>query len=58
MGRLKSVHEMTDEELSVLHDMCPRCDAELDTGWECNRCKFDARPIALMIGRDLNEKMH
>lgn len=54
----KPVHQMSDEELSVLHDMCPRCDGELDTGWECNKCGFDAWPIALVIGRDQMEKLH
>lgn len=28
----------------VKQDRCPECGGELDTGWECNRCGFDARP--------------
>jgi methionyl-tRNA synthetase len=24
-------------------DTCPRCGGELDTGWECNECDYDAR---------------
>lgn len=24
-------------------DQCPECGGELDTGWECNRCGFDAK---------------
>lgn len=26
-------------------DVCPECGGELDTGWECNRCGFDAKPL-------------
>ncbi len=29
----------------VLNDQCPKCDGELDTGWECNSCSFDCKPI-------------
>ena len=25
-------------------DTCPRCLGELDTGWECNDCGYDAMP--------------
>ena len=28
------------------HDLCPECGGELDTGWECNDCGFDASDIA------------
>lgn len=31
-----------DVELAE-NDVCPRCGGELDTGWGCNSCKFDAR---------------
>lgn len=31
-------------ELVIDHDRCPECNGELDTGWECNDCGFDARP--------------
>jgi len=27
-------------------DVCPECGGELDTGWECNACGYDARPEA------------
>ena len=27
-------------------DLCPQCGGELDTGWECNDCQFDARDLA------------
>lgn len=36
---------LTDKEL-VARDKCPKCHGELDTGWECNSCGFDAQPIA------------
>jgi hypothetical protein len=24
------------------YDTCPECGYELDTGWECNNCSYDA----------------
>jgi hypothetical protein len=30
-------------------DVCPKCLGELDTGWECNSCGYDARPSALSV---------
>lgn len=27
-------------------DLCPECGDELDTGWECNGCGYDARDEA------------
>lgn len=27
----------------ILDNVCPRCLGELDTGWECNDCDYDAR---------------
>jgi methionyl-tRNA synthetase len=30
--------------VEALHDRCPKCGGELDTGWECNDCGHDARP--------------
>ena len=30
----------------VAQDKCPRCRGELDTGWECTACGYDAMPIA------------
>ena len=29
----------------ALRDICPICFGELDTGWECNNCGYDARPL-------------
>lgn len=31
-------------ELLIAEDVCPECGGELDTGWECNECGFDAMP--------------
>ena len=30
----------------MLEDRCPLCLGELDTGWECNSCGYDAMPLA------------
>ena len=36
---------------TVLNDHCPAvgCGGELDTGWECNKCGFDAMPIVKLL---------
>lgn len=34
----------------VANDQCPVCPGELDTGWECNSCGFDAILIARTLG--------
>ena len=28
---------------AIMNDICPECSGELDTGWECNKCKFDVK---------------
>ena len=33
-----------DRAAKVANDECPECGGELDTGYECNDCGFDARP--------------
>ena len=30
----------------VAKHRCPRCRGDLDTGWECTDCGYDAMPIA------------
>ena len=35
-----SVHPTTAAK--VKNDVCPKCGGELDTGWECNSCGYDA----------------
>lgn len=37
----------------VAKDICPRCLGELDTGWECNKCGFDA---AHLVRAELERK--
>lgn len=32
---------------AIADDKCLECGGELDTGWECNSCDFDARPEAM-----------
>lgn len=27
---------------------CPKCGGDLDTGWECTACGYDARPHVVM----------
>lgn len=29
----------------IANDQCPKCLGELDTGWECNNCGFDAKAL-------------
>lgn len=29
----------------IKEDTCPRCLGELDTGWECYQCGYDAMPL-------------
>ena len=50
---------MTDEPISeplstalAAGDTCPRCLGELDTGWECNDCGYDARPLVRRADSD------
>jgi hypothetical protein len=33
----------------IWQDLCPECGGELDTGWECNDCGFDAMQEAKLI---------
>lgn len=28
----------------IKNNQCPECRGELDTGWECNVCGYDAKP--------------
>lgn len=30
-------------------DYCPKCLGELDTGWECTQCGYDAMPDAARV---------
>lgn len=41
---------LTQYETEKVHqDECPRCHGSLDTGWECNKCGYDAYWIAEII---------
>lgn len=33
----------------VLRDKCAKCDGELDTGFECNKCGWDGSPFVHML---------
>ena len=33
----------------VRNDQCPRCEGELDTGWQCNKCGLDCAPLQQII---------
>ena len=30
-------------------ELCPKCSGDLDTGWECNSCGYDARPFIWVV---------
>lgn len=34
----------------LCHDLCPKCGNDLDTGWECNTCGYDAIGDVRRIG--------
>lgn len=36
----------------VAKDICPKCGGELDTGWECNDCGYDAMGEAVPPKRE------
>lgn len=38
-------------EAYIANDRCPECGGDLDTGYECNDCGFDALP-ELKSGED------
>ncbi len=35
-------------------DLCPECGGQLDTGWECNACGYDARDLACPLSERMN----
>jgi hypothetical protein len=45
---------MSDQAICTLlaNDLCPECLGDLDTGWECNKCGYDAMPLMQQIGKD------
>jgi hypothetical protein len=49
--------EPTPLEIAIVDDdLCPRCLGELDTGWECNECGFNAYGIYTAILPELSAK--
>lgn len=51
--------ELSDHAVSMLisEDRCPMCLGQLDTGWECNDCGFDAQPW-IKQSTERNERRH
>lgn len=43
-AKFKEAIQETFAEKCAAVDMCPKCGGELDTGWECNLCGYDAMP--------------
>lgn len=33
----------------IKENICPICLGELDTGWECNSCGYDAVPLGIKL---------
>lgn len=50
------VREKEQRELLIAEDYCPECGGELNTGWECNACGFDAEPEANQIDIDRHHR--
>lgn len=42
--RVPAITVRQQREAAIEKDQCPECGGELDTGWECNSCGFDALP--------------
>lgn len=37
--------KLSEDIKKVKEDICPKCGGSLDTGWECNKCGADCRPL-------------
>jgi hypothetical protein len=48
MSRKDNPRNLSDAAIRILieQDKCPMCLGNLDTGWECNSCEYDAKPLA------------
>ena len=46
MPKETNPRNLSDQSVSILvnEDRCPMCLGQLDTGWECNECGYDAKP--------------
>jgi hypothetical protein len=40
----------------LANDLCPLCLRSLDTGYECNGCGYDARPLVELYGEERLKK--
>jgi hypothetical protein len=40
--RNAGIHKPGLPKQKVASDICPACGGDLDTGWECTRCGYDA----------------
>lgn len=45
LTKFPATHPIIRRELAR-DDICPECGGDLDTGWECNSCRYDARDLA------------
>ena len=45
------IDSLTPRALKILlkNDLCPICLHDLDIGWECNSCEFDAMPLVQSV---------
>lgn len=59
MPRETNPRGLSDHSVRTLisEDRCPMCLRELDTGWECNSCGYDARPW-VVLSRERHDKAH
>lgn len=50
---------LSDRSVSILvsENRCPICLGELDTGYECNDCGYDAMPW-IKASRERNDRAH
>ena len=59
MPRETNPRGLSDHTVSILvsEDRCPMCLGNLDTGWECNDCRYDAEPW-IKDSRERHEAAH
>jgi hypothetical protein len=59
MPRETNPRQLSDRAVSILvnESRCPMCLGELDTGYECNSCGYDAMPW-INAQREENDRVH